>query len=100
MSKDNNSPKVEDMSKEELINVINGLMDKVEDLTTKLETKGTGRKEAVLKLLMEGATSITSIAGTLGITNKNVSSQLSYLRKEGHTIISYRLNNESHLELR
>lgn len=89
-----------EMDREELLEFMYNQELKIAELTKKLETKGTGRKEAVLKLLMDGATSIKEIAEEIGITNKNVSSQLTYLRADGHQIISYRLGGQSHLELR
>lgn len=61
--------------------------------------KATGRKEQVLQCLRDGINTIDKIAETLGITNKNVSSQLTYLRKEGHMIYSIRLNNVTTLKL-
>ena len=61
--------------------------------------KAAGRKEQVLTLLRKGLTSIDAIAEELGISNKNVSSQLTYLRKDGHTIYSMRLNNQTTLKL-
>ena len=91
---------IEEMTKEELLEVISALTDKVDNLTHKLETKGSGRKEQVLKLIQEGYNTITDIADEIGINNKNVSSQLTYLRKEGYKIISYRLDNKTHVELR
>lgn len=49
----------------------------------KLE-KGDGRKEQVVALLREhGRLSIREMAELLGMTDKNISSQLSYLRKDG-----------------
>ena len=59
----------------------------------------TGRKEQVLNCLRTGINSIDKIAESLGINNKNVSSQLSYLRKDGHMIYSIRINGNTTLKL-
>jgi DNA-binding transcriptional ArsR family regulator len=45
-----------------------------------------GRKEQVLKILKEGPIMVGAIAKRLGISARNVSSQLSYLRKDGYEI--------------
>lgn len=97
---DNTTAITEETTREELLELIETLVGKVEDLTLKLETKGTGRKEAVLNLLREGYNNIDSIAEAIGINNKNVSSQLTYLRKEGHVILSYKLDGKQVLEMR
>lgn len=47
----------------------------------------TGRKDEVLRLLKEHtAISIPAMAKALGINERNISSQLSYLRKDGYLI--------------
>lgn len=47
----------------------------------------SGRKDQVLKLLRDNeAISILDIAESLNISTKNVSSQLTYLRSDGHKI--------------
>lgn len=48
--------------------------------------RGPGRRDDVLEALKSGPMSILEIAEKLNITSKNVSSQLSYLRKEGYVI--------------
>lgn len=48
--------------------------------------RGPGRKDDVLALLQSGPYGILEIAEKLGINSKNVSSQLSYLRKDGYII--------------
>ena len=48
--------------------------------------KNPGRKEDVLEILRKGPASILEIAEKLNIQSKNVSSQLSYLRKDGWVI--------------
>lgn len=56
-----------------------------EELIEMLKTKqGRGRKEEVLDLVKEGRISIEGIAAKVGITNRNVSTLLSYLRKDGY----------------
>lgn len=57
------------------------------ELQEKLSRKrGDGRKQEVLALLQNGPISIFDMAEQLGITNKNVSSQLCYLKKDGYAI--------------
>lgn len=63
------------------------------------KVKPTGRKEQVLECLRNGITSIDAIAKEIGITTKNVSSQLTYLRKDGYMIYSIRMNNVTTLKL-
>ena len=47
----------------------------------------TGRKEQCLKILQSaGHISVAAMATRIGISARNVSSQLTYLRKDGHAI--------------
>ena len=62
-------------------------------------TKSIGRKDQVLQCLRSGINTIDSIAEHLGINSKNVSSQLTYLRKDGYMIYSIRFNNITTLKL-
>lgn len=48
--------------------------------------KGLGRKTEVLDILRQGPASILEIANMLNTSTKNVSSQLSYLRKDGYIL--------------
>jgi predicted Rossmann fold nucleotide-binding protein DprA/Smf involved in DNA uptake len=48
--------------------------------------KNGGRKEEVLNLLREGPMDILTMAERLNTSTKNISSQLSYLRKDGHIL--------------
>ena len=57
----------------------------VELLNAQVE-RGPGRKDDVLAILQEGPAGILEIAEKLNINSKNVSSQLSYLRKDGYII--------------
>lgn len=45
--------------------------------------KGPGRKEQVLRILKASPTTICDLARSLSCTNKNISSQLTYLRRDG-----------------
>jgi biotin operon repressor len=79
------------MSKEELIQEIQDQQQIILDLKVKLESKGNGmgRKSQVLNVLQENAAiSIVKIAEKLGISTKNVSSQLTYLRSDGYKIFT------------
>jgi predicted transcriptional regulator len=68
------------LTSEELINVI-------VELQAQQAAKTSGRKDEVLKVLQEqGPIDILGIAEAVGISTKNVSSQLTYLRKDGHRI--------------
>ena len=57
----------------------------VELLNAQVE-RGPGRKDDVLAILQEGPAGILEIAEKLNINSKNVSSQLSYLRRDGYII--------------
>ena len=73
-----------DMTVEELISKIEELENTIQKMK---DSKDKGRKSEVLELLQEKKRiTIKEIAETLGITDKNVSSQLSYLRKDGWNI--------------
>ena len=76
------------MEKQELmVKTQEELVDIILELQEKLSRKrGDGRKAEVLKMLQEGPMSIFDMAEALGITNKNVSSQLCYLKKDGYAI--------------
>ena len=80
MTKRYEMSELETMDKEQLINIIVELQERP-------NTKTDGRKEEVLRVLKErGPISIMDIAEAIGISTKNVSSQLTYLRKDGHAI--------------
>lgn len=77
----------ENLSKAELIEML------------KTSKSGQGRKEQVLTCLKEGVDTIEAIAERLQINTKNVSSQLTYLRKDGHNIITLSAGGQSILML-
>jgi len=88
---------INEMTKAELLNETQRLQEVcdanaaiVMDLTQRLEaTSKDGRKSQVLDLLREHATiSILEISSKLGISTKNVSSQLTYLRSDGYQIFT------------
>jgi len=68
------------MSKEELL-----------QYASSMQKKGSGNKEATLKILQQAETWLTlqDIADTLDISKNNVSSQLTPIRKAGHKIIEF-----------
>ena len=70
------------MNKAQLIEYLSAA---IEIMNTQPE-RGPGRKDDVLKALLEGPISILELAEKLNISTKNVSSQLSYLRKDGYCI--------------
>lgn len=65
--------KLNELSKEELILLV-------------MRGKGSGRKNEVLKLLKDGRISIEDIAKKIGIERRNVSTLLSYIRKDGYNL--------------
>lgn len=59
----------------------------LESRLCKAKIKMDGRKDQVLAILKkEGHITVESIAKRIGITSRNVSSQLTYLRKDGYSI--------------
>lgn len=72
------------MKKEELLNLEREeLVEIILNLQEQLLTKKGGRKDEVLKIIQEmGPIHIKDIAKQIGITNKNVSSQLTYLKSD------------------
>ncbi len=85
------------MSREEIRRELDKLMEENKILRSK---KGD-RKSEVLSLLEEGVNDIEEIGKKLGIKEKNVSSILSYLRKElkskGKGIISVKYNKKNYV---
>lgn len=86
-----------EMTKKELLSEIEVLNNVIEsrdftilDLQEKLSSNTkSGRKSQVLDLLKSHETiSILEIADKLNISTKNVSSQLTYLRSDGHQIFT------------
>ena len=64
--------------------------DELVELVLKMQEKsGIKRKDEVLALIENEAMAIEDIAEQLGISAKNVSSQLSYLRKDGYKIVGW-----------
>lgn len=55
-------------------------------LAAKQPARPAGRKDAVLDILKQGPASIQEMSDQIGISTKNVSSQLSYLRKDGYIV--------------
>ena len=73
---------IEDISSMNKTALVEHLTAAVQFMNTQPE-RGPGRKDDVLAMLQQGPATILEIANKLNITTKNVSSQLSYLRKEG-----------------
>lgn len=55
---------------------------------TLIQTPRDNRKSEVLRLITERPHTIQELADALNTTTKNISSQLSYLRKDNHTIMN------------
>ena len=82
---------MKEMTKEEMIERMESQEQIILDLQTRLESSsnGTQRKAQVLEILRnQTAISIVDIAKKLGITAKNVSSQLTYLRSDGYKVFT------------
>jgi len=80
---------MKEFTKDELVEMIVELEETLVCLEERLcETKKVveGRKEQVLKVLQAGPITVGGIATRLGISARNVSSQLTYLRKDGYDI--------------
>lgn len=70
-------------------NEIAELFEIIENLENQLKSKMKGRKQEVFDCLKEfGPLSIKKISDKLGISTKNVSSQLTYLKQEGVKIFT------------
>lgn len=74
---------IQKMSKDQLINTVNYLKKLVDEAKAKAAESGPQRKSQVLELLKSKPMTIAEMAKKLGISNANVSSQLTYLRKDG-----------------
>ena len=82
---------MEKMTKEELMERVESQEQLILELQTRLENSknGTQRKAQVLEILRtHSSISIVDIAKKLGITAKNVSSQLTYLRTDGYKVFT------------
>lgn len=72
---------------EELLARVATLEAEKQALASKVMEAKPGRKSEVLDYLQKhGHVRVSSIAAALGISERNVSSQMTYLRKEGHSI--------------
>jgi len=82
------------MSKDELMAALEAQNAELEAVKA---SKGKGMKERVYELLTGGVNSIQDIAEHLNITDKNVSSNLTYLRQDlelkGQTIVSHKFKD-------
>jgi len=77
------------LNKEALVELVCEMEEVLLHLEDQLNTKKfkVGRKDQVLDILKEGKLiSVKELAERVGITNKNVSSQLTYLRNDGWII--------------
>ena len=97
MKRNHKMKTINEMTKAELLNEVQRLNDlhdtdtsTILELQLKLEASSKdGRKSQVLSLLREFTSiSILQIASKLNISTKNVSSQLTYLRSDGHQIFT------------
>jgi len=73
-----------EMTKQEMTELIAKLQGENQVLVAKVGSKEKGRKDQVLELIRSnGKISIKDLALQIGISERNISSQLSYLRKDG-----------------
>jgi len=81
-----------EMTKEEMTKMIEDQAQIILDLQVKnesLKMNGSNRKKQVLELLRNhNSISILDMSKKLGITAKNVSSQLTYLRSDGYKVFT------------
>ena len=89
-----------ELTKDEMLARIAELEGSVETLKS---AKTDGVKEQVMKLIESGFNTIEDIATELDKTSKNISTNLTYIRKElvesGQTIVSYRKDNKTYLSV-
>ncbi len=84
-----NTKELTDMTKAELIEAAieyENLLITLEEKISRVQIKPEGRKSQVLAILKTGHVTVDAIAKRIGISARNVSSQLSYLRKDGLAI--------------
>jgi hypothetical protein len=78
-----------EMKKDELVALVEKMSVEIENLKRRGKRGGSLRRLEVLEWLgMNGSGKILDIANGLGIESKNVSSQLTYLKKDGWGIIT------------
>lgn len=82
---------MKELSKVELIELCEELFCCLDLLESRIvfsgKVKKIGRKDEVLEVLIgKGKVSVSEISKIVGISCRNVSSQLSYLRKDGYNI--------------
>ena len=84
-----NTTELKSMTKDELIASCieyENLLLSLEEKISTVKVKPEGRKSQVLDILKTGHVTVEAIAQRIGISARNVSSQLSYLRKDGYAI--------------
>jgi len=80
-----------DLTSQDYQDIIIALRNEVTELRDQVEklSNGSGRKSQVLEMLQKyESVSILDISKEIGISTKNVSSQLTYLRSDGHKIFT------------
>lgn len=76
-----------EMSKVQMAEEIERLQKEIEVLKASRK-KGSGRKLELLEQLAKGSAKVLDVANAMGVTSKNVSSLLCYLKKDGWGIIT------------
>lgn len=72
---------------EAMVNELECALISLEDRLCVSKVKPEGRKAQCLKILQQaGHITVAAIAARIGISARNVSSQLTYLRKDGYAI--------------
>jgi len=78
-----------EMKKDELVELVERMSAEIENLKKRGRKSGSLRRLDVLEYLgTNGSGKILDIANGIGIDSKNVSSQLTYLKKDGWGIIT------------
>ena len=81
---------MKELTLKEALEVIGQMEEVLACLEVRLSThkiKPEGRKEQVLKCIIKGDhVSVAAMAERIGISARNISSQLTYLRKDGYAI--------------
>jgi len=90
----------DEMSHDEIIKRLKKISEENEKLR---KVSSSSRKSQIIRLIEQGYNTIESISEELEITSKNVSSYLTYFRKDleakGKTIVSKRINNYTYISV-
>jgi biotin operon repressor len=83
----------------ECLILFNHDIEKQETRTTVSKKSSVGRKQQLLDILKTGLTNMSSVCEKLDVSRKNVSSLLTYLRADGHIILTKRASGVTTINL-